>query len=132
MDTTSSLEQATKILRDANIRYNTISSRVDEVENLIATTEGTDLIISRLNELESSLENASLNLADADSLLSLITSANNRINQIVDGTIPTEVQYNTDVLAAGNGILLDKSIPNKIKVNNNLKGYSLNRPYRFN
>ena len=132
MDTTSSLEQATKILRDANIRYNAISSRVDDVENLIATTEGTDLIISRLNELESSLENASLNLADADSLLSLITSANNRINQIVDGTIPTEVQYNTDVLSAGKGILLDKSTPNKIKVNNNLNGYSLNRPYRFN
>lgn len=132
MDTTSSLEQATKILRDANIRYNTISQRVDNVENLIATTEGMDLILSRLNSLESSLENASLNLADADSLLSLITSANNRINQIVDGTIPTEVQYNTDVLSAGKGIILDKSTPNKIKVKNDLNGYSLNRPYRFN
>lgn len=132
MDTTSSLEQATKILRDANIRYNTISQRVDNVENLIATTEGMDIILSRLNSLESSLENASLNLADADSLLSLITSANNRINQIVDGTIPTEVQYNTDVLSAGKGIILDKSTPNKIKVKNDLNGYSLNRPYRFN
>lgn len=132
MDTTSSLEQAIKILRDANIRYNTISQRVDNVENLIATTEGMDLILSRLNSLESSLENASLNLADADSLLSLITSANNRINQIVDGTIPTEVQYNTDVLSAGKGIILDKSTPNKIKVKNDLNGYSLNRPYRFN
>lgn len=132
MNTTSSLEQATKILRDANIRYSTISKRVDEVENLIATTEGTDLILSRLNSLENSLENASLNLSDAESLLSLINSANSRINQIVDGSIPTEVQYNTDVLTAGPGILLDKSIPNKIKVKNNLNGYFLNRPYRFN
>ena len=132
MDTTSSLEAAAKLLRDANIRYNTISQRVDDVENLIATSDSLSALSARLTALETSFENTSLNIADADSLLSLITNANNRINQLVDGTIPTEVQYNTDVVAAGDGIIIDKSTPNKIKIKNDLNGYSLGRPYRWN
>ena len=132
MDTTSSLEQAAKLLRDANIRYTTISQRVDDLEGLITSADTVVELKDRIGSLETSFENTSANLADSSSLLDLITSANQRINQIVDGTIPTEVQYNTDILFSGSGIVVDKTVPNKIKIKNNLKGYAFNKPFLWN
>ncbi len=129
MDTTSSLEQAAKILRDANIRYTTISQKVDDLEGLITSTDTVVELKDRISSLETSFENTSANLASSSSILDLITSANQRINQIVDGTIPTEVQYNTDILFSGSGIVVDKTVPNKIKIKNNLKGYAFNKPF---
>ena len=52
------------------------------------------------------------------SVLELIASTNKRLNQVIDGTIPTEVQYNTDVITQGDGTSIDKSNPAKIKINN--------------
>jgi hypothetical protein len=44
---------------------------------------------------------------------------------LIDGTIPVELQYNTDVIFAGKGTAIDKSIAGKIKVNNTVDGYLL-------
>jgi len=132
MDTTSSLEHATKILRDANIRYTTIANRVDELENMLTAMDSVTDLKSRIGELESSFENTSLNLADSSSLLGLITSTNQRLSDMINGTIPTSLQYNTDVIYNGPGIIVDKSVPNKIKIKNDLKGYIFNKPFLWN
>jgi len=55
----------------------------------------------------------------------MITDINRRMNSIINGTIPTEVQYNTNVIFDGKGTKVDKSVPGKIKVNNDVKGYQL-------
>ena len=132
MDTTSSLEHAAKILRDANIRYTTISNRLDGLEGLITSTDTISEVRERLASLEESFENASANLADNDSLLNLITNTNQRLNEIVNGTISADLQYNTDVIYSGPGIVVDKSIANKVKIKNDQKGYLFNKPFRWN
>lgn len=132
MDTTSSLEHAAKILRDANIRYTTISNRLDGLEGLITSTDTISEVRERLTSLEESFENASANLADNDSLLNLITNTNQRLNEIVNGTISADLQYNTDVIYSGPGIVVDKSIANKVKIKNDQKGYLFNKPFRWN
>lgn len=132
MDTTSALENSAKLLSDANARYTRIASRVDDLENLLTSMNSTTELSSRISSLESSFENASLNLEDSNSLLELITSANGRINKLIDGTIPSEVQYNVDVLFNGAGILIDKTVPNKIKIKNDLKTYVFGKPFLWN
>jgi hypothetical protein len=102
------------------------------MENLISGLTDSDNLETRILELEESFENTSLNLSDSNSLLSLISNANSRISSLIDGTIPTEVQYNTDVLFADSGILVDKTIPNKIKIKNNMKTYTFNKPFNWN
>jgi hypothetical protein len=87
---------------------------------------------SRISDLESSFENTSLNLADSSSLLGLITNTNQRLSDMINGTIPTSLQYNTDVIYNGPGIIVDKSVPNKIKIKNDLKGYIFNKPFLWN
>ena len=124
-DTTSVLENAAKLLMQANSRYDAIANRLDVMENMVLSSEDADLMKQQIVTLQTQLENAALNFADETSLLQMITEINRRINQIVDGTIPTEVQYNTNVIHDGLGTTVDKSVPNKIKINNNVYGYKL-------
>ena len=130
-DTTSVLENATKLLLQANDRYSNIVRRLDTMENLVLSSEDAQEMSAQIASLQQQVENASLNYAEEASLLNMITEINRRINHIVDGTIPTEVQYNTDVIAAGNGIVVDKSTPNKIKVVNSNNGYQLLQAFQW-
>lgn len=126
MDTTTALENATELLIEANRRYALLAERLDSLENLVVGSEGTEDLVARIAEVEEQMQNASLQLEDSDSLLQLITKAHDRINSMIDGTIPTEIQYNTNVIFAGAGTKIDKSNPEKIKIINNVNGYSLN------
>lgn len=125
MDTTSALENATELLIEANGRYALLAEKLDNLENIVVGSEDNEDLIARITEIEEQMQNASLQLEDSESLLQLITKANDRINSMIDGTIPTEVQYNTDVIFAGAGTKIDKSNPEKIKIINNVNGYSL-------
>ena len=132
MDTTTALENATELLIQANNRYAKIDARLDSIENLVTASEDTASLSNRVAELEEDFQNASIQLADSNSLLDLISKAHNRINKLIDGSIPVELQYNTDVIFAGKGTEIDKSIPNKIKINSTIDGYRLSTVYLWN
>ena len=132
MDTTSSLTNATKLLIEANKRYSSLEDRLEGLEALLTTVSGSADLESRIESLENDFEAAGVNLADSKSLLSLISNVNARVSSMIDGTIPTEVQYNTDVVYGGSGIVIDKTVPGKIKVKNNTKTYVYNKPFGWN
>lgn len=131
MDTTTALENAAKLLVEANSRYSGIAERLDSLENLLMTSSDAADFRTRLEDLEQSLEDAALNYADSTSILDMISSVNTRLNQVISGVIPSEIQYNTDVLMSGEGITLDKSNPSKIKIVNQNTGYTLNDVFEF-
>lgn len=130
-DTTSTLENAARLLIQANDRYSSIVTRLDAMENMILSSEDAQEMSAHIASLQTQVENAALNFADESSLLDMITEINRRVNQIVNGTIPTEVQYNTDVISAGRGIEVDKSVPNKIKLHNVNDGYQILSTYQW-
>ena len=124
-DTTSVLENAAKLLNQANNRYDDISNRLDVMENAVLSSQDAATLKVQVADLQNQVELAALNYADEASLLDMITDINRRINSIVNGTIPTEVQYNTNVIFDGKGTSVDKSVPGKIKINNTIQGYRL-------
>lgn len=124
-DTTSALENAAKVLAEANHNHADILNRLYDIENAVLTSAQQTDILARLADVEESLEAAALNFENSGSILQLISSTNKRLNQVISGEIPTELQYNTDVITNGDGIVIDKSNPNKIKVNNTNYGYHL-------
>lgn len=130
LDTTTALENAAKLLVDAGNAYAAIAQRVSDLENFMAYNNSTDYS-QRIASLETALENATLNFASSTSILDMITSVNTRLNQIISGVIPTEIQYNTNVLGSGNGIKIDKSNPDMIKIINDNNGYSLNPVFEY-
>lgn len=132
MDTTTALENATELLIQANNRYAAIVERLDSIENIVSSTEDTTALSQKVQVLEDDFQSSSLQLADSNSLLELITKAHTKINSLIDGTIPVELQYNTDIIFAGKGTEVDKTIPNKIKIDSTVDGYTLNSPYLWN
>ena len=129
MDTTTALENAVEVLLEANGRYSKIVTRLDGLENLIVSGTESDEIIARLATLETSFQNSSLQLADSNSLLKLIQKAHEKLNSLIDGTIPVELQYNTDVIFNGKGTRVDKTAGGHIKINNTITGYAQNEKY---
>lgn len=132
LDTTTALENASKLMIEASRRYADIAARVDGLEGLLLTSGDATDFAARIADLEDSLEKAALNYADSTSILDMITSVNSRLNQVIAGTIPSEIQYNTDVIVAGDGMVIDKSVPNKIKLANTDYGYVLNEVFTYN
>lgn len=124
-DTTTTLENAAKLLVQANDRYSSIVDRLDVIENMVLSSEDAQEMAARLEDLQTQVENAALNYAEESSILSMITEINSRINQMINGTIPTEVQYNTNVIFSGRGIDVDRSVPNQIKIHNINEGYQI-------
>ena len=131
MDTTTALENATDLLLQANNRYSKIVDRLDSLENLILGTAKATELENRIKEVEDDLTASSLQLQDSSALLNLINNAHTKINSLIDGTIPVELQYNTDVIFAGKGTTVDKSVAGKIKVNNSVDGYSLSELFKW-
>ncbi len=133
-DTTSSLENATRLLLDANQRYADITDRLTDLENITLTSTTSGDLETRILSLETSVANAVLNYADSTSILDLITSANDRINQLIAGEIDASVQVNTDIIVAGgdSGIVITRSTTdNIIKLSSNNDGYNLSGTYIF-
>jgi hypothetical protein len=131
MDTTTALENATDLLLQTNNRYSKVTDRLDSLENIILGTAKASALEARIKELEDDFTSSSLQLQDSSALLDLVNNAHAKINQLIDGTIPVELQYNTDVIFAGKGTTVDKSIPGKIKVNNNVDGYVVADVFRW-
>jgi hypothetical protein len=131
MDTTTALENATDLLLQTNNRYGKVTDRLDSLENIILGTAKAAALEARIKELEDDFTASSLQLQDSNSLLDLVNNAHGKINQLIDGTIPVELQYNTDVIFAGKGTTVDKSIPGKIKVNNIVDGYVIADVFRW-
>ena len=132
LDTTSALENAVQLLRDANTRYNDISKKVEMLESFFLSSENLQGISKRLDNIEQDVENATINFQDERSLLDLITNTNSRLNQVISGVIPAEIQYNTDVLESGNpGVSIDKSSNGKVKISCVNYGYSLGQAYVY-
>ena len=129
LDTSTILENAADTLLRANRRYSDLADRMEELEKLVLASEEYNEILLRIADLERSFENAAIQLQDSDSLLKLITKAHDKLNSLIDGTIPTELQYNTDIIFNGLGTEVDKTVPGKVKVNNSVLGYKKNIAY---
>ena len=99
LDTATAIENASRLMIDASKRYADIAERVEGIEGILLTSGDATDFKARISALEDSLENAALNYADSTSILDMITSVNARLNQVISGTIPTEIQYNTDVIS---------------------------------
>lgn len=129
IDASTQLQEAAATLVDTQARFLEVTNRVDKLENLIFTGENVTELKHRLSEIETNLENSKLALSDSSSLLDLISRNNDNIQSIINGDIPTSLQYNTDVIKAGSGMIIDKSVPDKIKVENKVQAYNINLLY---
>ena len=101
-----------------------IENRITNLEQYYFSQDTIDLLDEKVNALESSLNNAQLNFASDTTLLDLIRNNSDNINDMLTGKVNINLTYNTDVVKAGEGIIIDYSVPNQISIKNRNQKYS--------
>ena len=129
IDASVQLQESTRILIESQNQVIELNDRVNQLELMIFSNEDLTEVRNRITALEAQVNNAQLAFSSSTSLIDLIANTNDTITQIVNGTIPVNLQYNVDVLRNGTGILLDKSTPNRVKINNIVQAFNVNLIY---
>ena len=132
IEATAQLQEAVKFFENQQIKYAELDSRVNSLENRAITIPDVQGITQKVDQLETNLQYARLNYASSTAILDMINKINKELGNLVSGRVSVNLQYNTDVLYQGSGILLDKSVPNKIKITNKVQTYSLDIPSDLN
>lgn len=129
IDTSIQLQEATRILLQSQNSLIDVNTRVTELETMIFSQEDVSELKNRMTAVEAQVNNAQLALSSSTSIIDLIANTNDTITEILNGTVPVNIQYNLDVLRQGDGIKLDKSTPNVVKIINTVQHYNINNIY---
>jgi hypothetical protein len=132
VEATAQLQEAVKFFENQQLKFAELDLRVDALENRAITIPDVQGISQKVDQLETNLQYARLNYASSTALLDMINKVNKELANIVNGKVSVNLQYNTDVLYQGPGIVLDKSVPNKIKIGNKVQTYALDIPTDLN
>ena len=123
-DASIRLQEAADMFIDTEIDIIDMKGRLTTLENFYFTQESLNNLSSRLSQLEVSLNNAKLSFESSTTIMDLISKLSTNINQMISGELSTELSFNTNILQAGSGINLDKSVPNKVVVTNRIQQYN--------
>ena len=122
-DASVRLQESADMFQDQKIELINIENRLTTLEQYYFTQDTIDLLVARMDALQSGLNNAQLNYEDDTTLLDLIRQNSSNINDILTGKVNVQLTYNTDVIQPGPGIAIDNSVPNQISIINKNQGY---------
>lgn len=124
IDASTRMQEAAAMFLDTEIEIINMKQRIKDLENFYFSQQALDTLSQRISELETSLNNAKMAYQSSTSLVDMINQVSNNLNQVISGNLSVNLTYNTDVLGPGEGIQLDKSVPNKVKVINRVQSYN--------
>ena len=122
-DASVRLQESADMFYDQKLEYISLKNQVNNLEQYYFSQDTIDLLIARVDALQSGLNNAQLNYEDETTLLDLIRQNSSNINDILTGKVNVQLTYNTDVIQPGGGISIDNSVPNQISIINKVQGY---------
>ena len=132
VEAVAELQQSVKFFESQQLKFTSLDTRVNALENRATTIPDIQSINAKVDQLETNLQNARMNYSSSTAILDMINKINRELSNLVNGNISVNLQYNTDVLYQGNGIVLDKTVPNKIKITNKVQSYALDIPTDLN
>ena len=122
-DASVRLQESADMFIDQKVDLINIENRLTNLEQYYFSQDTIDLFNTRINALESGLNNAQLNFEDETTILDLIRQNSSNINDILTGKVNVQLTYNTDVIQPGPGIIIDQSVPNQVSIENKVQGY---------
>ena len=124
-DTMAQLQESISLFTQIRSSVNNYENRIFNLENSVFNVDSIQTLNNRMDQLENSLNNAQLAFSQSTTLLDLIASNSDAIQALISGNTTLQLQYNTDIIEAANGIKIDKSVPNKVKVENIVQEYNI-------
>jgi hypothetical protein len=131
-DATAQLQESAKIFQRQQLEIADLEQRVQGLENAINAVSQTSFLQAQINSLQSQLEQANLAFANDATLLDLIAKNADEIQALANGQVSTTLQYNTDVVRQGTGIIVDKTVPNQVTLSLGTQEYNLMSAFDLN
>ena len=125
LDVLTQFKQLQVMYNDKLLELNALQTEVNNLKDLLINQEDLNELAIRITNLETSVASSQALFNNTQSVVNMIESINDRVNDIISGNTSIQVSYNLDVIKAGPGILLDKSIPNRLKISNSTQEYNI-------
>lgn len=125
MDVLNEMMASVTLMNKNNQLVNSLQNQINSVTNLIVDSQNADVLAQRIDSLEKLVNDNKAIFANNDSLLALIQKNYEDIINIYNNKTSIQVAYNLDIITAGNGIFLDKTIGNQVKIINDNQDFNL-------
>ncbi len=131
MDAANVLQDAAGVLNNQTTQFVDIANRVSSLEGLVVTMDDNTSLSARLSALEEAMTANQALFTNTQDILGLIERNYSIMNSIIKGSTNIKISYDLDLLKSGNGIFVDRSIQNKLILNNTVQNYSLSPTYNY-
>ena len=131
MDSATVLQQAAGTLNDQTSIIITLQQQYNDLYDLLINSNNGAALNSRLTTVENALQVNQALFNNTQDVMGLIERNYDMINSILQGNTNISISYNLDLIKQGRGMYIDRSIPNKVTINNAVQNYSVDSTYAF-
>jgi len=129
LDAMTNLRRVQTTINDKITELQLLASQLDSAKQALINTNNLDSLTKRVSILESTVSTASEAFSETDAIMDLISSINNRLNDLHNNKTELLLSYDLRPFVNGYGITLDKSINGQMTISNSAQEYSLLAEY---
>ncbi len=129
MDAMNVLQDASSTLNNTVVQFIDVSERVSNLETLVLSTETSLDLSARIVSLEETIAANQALFNNTQAVMNLINQNYDLVRALINNETSVEVSYNLDLLKQGNGILLDRTVPNEVTVRNSNQDFNIGADY---
>lgn len=131
MDAATVLQQSAGTLNDQVTTIIDLQNKYESLYDLLINTNNGVSNSDRISSLESAMQANQALFENTQDVMGLIERNYTMINSILQGSTNISMSYNLDLIKQGTGIIVDRSIPNKITLSNGAQNYTVDNDYLF-
>jgi hypothetical protein len=124
-DVLTEFRRLQKTYADELLNLNRISQEVNNIKDLLINSEDLQEIKLKINNLETSLIENQAIFNNTSELMTMIENLNSRVDSIITGNSNIKISYDLDLIRPGEGIGIDRRIPNRLRILNQAQAYNI-------
>ena len=125
MDATNIFKESARVLNDRTNTLIQLENQVAGLKDLIYNQENTDELKTRIANLESAMQANQSLFNNTQEILNLINRNTAAIDAILAGSTNISISYDLDLLKSGQGTFVDRTVQNRLKIDNTVQNYSV-------
>lgn len=125
VDVLTELRKLQTSFNDKLLELEQLRVDVDSAKDTLLNSTALSSLAKRIASLEQTVRASTEAFNTADSLLQLIKSTNDRLDDLIKGNASLELSYNRNLFKEGYGVKLGKSVPNELTISADLQNYSV-------
>jgi hypothetical protein len=125
MDAMNVLQDASSTLNNASSDFIELSNRVTNLENITLSSPTSINMDRRIESIEQTLAANQALFNNTQSIMQLIDQNYDLVRSILNNQTSVEISYDLDLVKQGDGIIVDRSVPNQLSVINAVQDFNI-------